>query len=208
MANIAVKFGLGTSLGINFSNPKQFIVSNKPAAQVRIIDTSTTATTSGSAGFWTSVGNDGVAVDSNFTAATYKQILSITGDGEVGFVIGPTAGGSETTTFEITVDGTLKEIAVSVSSGERAILAASFIQNDTYTTSSAFAGRIGDLNAAKTQYGTAVGRDIVSTGALASRGIPRLQFDTSLLVRIKHSANVTGTGSNERQSGVGYREYL
>jgi hypothetical protein len=33
-------------------------------------------------------------------------------------------------------------------------------------------------------------------------GAPRLRFESSALVRVRSSVNVTGTASNERQSGV------
>jgi len=161
--------------------------------------------------FWSQFGNHGTVLDSNFTADTYKNLLNVpSGKGLVATVVGPTADAAETTTFEFTVDGgTAEEIAVPVISGSRAVFGVTQTNNSTAVSQYA----IHDLH----QFNA--GKSVYTSGAIlyipqwhvmthVASGVALLCFETSLLVRIKHSDDVTATGSQERQCGIIHRNGL
>lgn len=196
--------------GLGVASTYVFLPQYAASASISNVDAGTTtgrvATT---ANFWTNLAGQGTAVDSNYTADTYKTILSVTGGGYVYNIIGPTAGGAETTTFELTIDGVLKEVPVATVSGSRAMLTCSYAPYaDFFTTANAYNSARGTLNAGKTIMNAADSGWLSSNQVMDFFGCQRMVFNSSFLLRIKHSANVTGTANNERQSGVYHRTFI
>ena len=194
--------------GVHFKEPWQLLPQEVLATNIATYD-GASADTSATADFWTSVAQRGTALDTDFTANTYKTLLSVSsGKGLVAALVGPTAGGSETTTFEITVDGFLTEIAVAVSNTHRAFLG-KLVQRGIFTGASLFSQDVGAFDAGKTTIQNyAEVFYVPNWRTITNLGTPCLRFDSSLLVRVKHSANITGTASKERQCGIIHRTGL
>lgn len=159
--------------------------------------------------FFTEMANRGLQNQTNWTAATYKTLLSVTGAGLVYCVIGCTAGGAENTTFEFTVDGVLTTVLVTgLASGERAALLPGTETSTFYTT----AGQntqpgVEALDADKATFGAIKVGIYIPYWGVVSRGIPMLKFNQSLLIRAKHSANITNSTATA-YSAVMYRNLL
>lgn len=209
MADLASKYPSGAN-GVATNYGGALLPHYAANGSITNVDAATTTTrVSTAAGFWTNLAAQGTAVDSNYTADTYKTILSVSGAGYVYHIIGPAAGGAETTTFELTIDGVLKEFAVATVSGSRAFLSAAYATNqDIFGGTVSFAAPRGSLNAGKTTMTAADSGILLPNQTMDMFGSQRIVFKTSFLLRIKHSANVTGTASNERQSGVYHRTFL
>ena len=160
------------------------------------------------AGFWTAFAASwGTAVDSNFDSDTYKTLLDVTGSGLLAGCIGPSAGGAESTTIKVTVDGTETTKATAVANVSRVCFGNWLGRGTEYTTANNWTDALYDLDADKDAltllaYPTTGGTFYypIPWPALFMR--PMIKFDTSLKVEMKHSTAITGTGSNERQSGV------
>lgn len=193
--------------GLSFWHPENFIPFAITAGSIGLSSASAHVAST-AAGFFTLLADAGVNVDSNFSAGVAKQILSASGKGELFSVLGPTSGGTETTQFTIVRDGTTYvSPAFAVASGFRAGL---------MCCSNAYSGTIGGMWGDIAAGGFVPGLDATKTivtgrlilpnmGTPQQQGAPRMTFNSSLVVSITHSANVTGTGSQERQSGLAYR---
>jgi hypothetical protein len=174
-----------------------------PPVNLKLSDNSTG---SDNASFWTNLNNVGVAVNSDFTAATYKTLLSVSGAGEVITIVGPTiATSAATLDFEVTIDGGAAQTITLTwpsATSYRAFIGA------TYNGAVAiiFQG-VGSHTLDSTKRWLVPSGDFQLPGLLTSKamGLPRLRFETSVLIRLRSSVNVTATGSNERQSGVIYQ---
>jgi hypothetical protein len=193
--------------GVHFSAPWQFMSVVGTAARYTVYDEAVQVL-SDAATFWTEMGERGVAVDSDYTANTYKTILNITsGRSLTAAIIGPTMVGTDTTTFEITRDGGgAQEIAITGSAGLRAGLIVGALTAAAYTTAGTWGNSYFDFNAGKTLGTMTTALVIPAIEYMTLQGTPLLICNQSLLIRIKNSANVTGTASQERQSGVMYRQ--
>lgn len=184
--------------GIHFADPRKFQFVSATAANLLAYDASNTQRTAATTEFFTEMARRGLQEQTDWVADTYKTLLNVTsGAGHVASIIGPTAGGSSTTTFEITVDGIAYTIAVPVSgSGLRACAFAGYAGINNYTTAIDFVQpRAEALDATKTYF-----TDIAYNGAASvlpwnflMRGIPMLEYKNSLLIRAKHSANITNS---------------
>lgn len=187
---------------INFTHPERLFVNALASGSISNINV-TTANAATAANFFTDLTNNGASVDSNFTASVAKQIVSLTGKGEIIYVIGPTATGSATTQFIFVLDGTTyTSPAFAVAAGERACLTISGTQTAVYTTASA--GPAGGVLDSTKVWNTTT---IQLPGWLSplAWSVPRLQFSSSCVFSINHSENISGTAAQERQSGICYR---
>lgn len=192
------------SRGFNFTHPNRLIPRVVEAANISLINGGTNSASTGSQ-FFTNLNNSGVAVDSNFSAGVAKQVLSASGRGEILGAVGPTAGGAETTQFIFVLDGaTYTSPAYTLASGERAVLWFASIDGTAFTTAQV-GMQVAVLDATKSIQVNASGQALPGWGSPITFGSPKLQFDASAVISITHSANVTGTANQERQSGVGYR---
>ena len=206
MADIATKFGLGgggggTSLGNNFSDPRKML----KLQTIPYLDNYTSVTrASTTADFWTGgVAVQGVQLDTDFAADTYKDLLDISsGAGLVTHIIGPTPAAGDTTTFRVTVDGTAYEISVVVTlASTRAILSPSSFNTDWATNDTR---RYTAMLQEESNTQQVVPSNLWNINSLVAMGCPLLEYTTSLKVEVKNSAAVTGTGSQERRCGMMY----
>jgi len=197
-----------TDYGPHFKEPWKLLPRVGAAANIGVYSTVPAFVDSTAAGFFTiELAARGINDDTNWTANTYKTILSVTGKGLVAAVVGCTStSASMTTTVEFTVDGVLTEIAIPVGAGERGTLMITQGSGTLYTTANIYQARIGSLNAAKTALTAPTTACSIGTWEYLSQvGTPMLEFYTSLLIRMKHTENITGTAAQERQSAIMYR---
>src|SRR6185503_12810915 len=105
---------LRNSSGVHFSDPRQFHRQMVAASVIACAEAaSSTTDAANTAQFFTNFALNGVADNTNWTATTYKTLLSVTGAGFVNAIIGPTGlAGTPTTTFRITVDGVVYTVAL------------------------------------------------------------------------------------------------
>ncbi len=208
MAEIGSKFGLGGGGGIHFKNPWEFYPYMGAVAVINIYDSGGTVRDASTTNFFTQMANAGLQDTTNWTANTYKTLLTVaSGKGFVAAMIGCTAGGAETTTFEITVDGVLTEIAVgTLASGERAMLLTGYFDDVDQTTALACSKPVAvALEADKATFGSFGGVNLsVIPPWRSMRGIPLLKFSQSLLIRAKHSATITNSTATA-YSAIMYR---
>jgi len=181
-----------------YFNQAHFLIPISDAATAFNVMQVTTGRTSATTAFFTAVAAYmGTTDTTDWTADTPKTIYSHTGKGRFAWFLGPTAGGSETTTLEITIDGVLKEIPCAVASGERALFTTYMGQpTDEMSTTSALENQGGEtMNAAKTGFTDQVSGTVfmLPWRSILVLGIPVLRYDVSLLVRAKHSQNITNS---------------
>ncbi len=199
----------GTQPGPHFQKPSLLSANtiatsliNNYAASAGVTSASTTTQ------FFTNLAAYGVQDQTNWTAATYKTIYSHTGSGLIYGMIACTAGGAETTTFEITIDGILSTITVTNANLERAVLIASGAGNGTdFTTASIWP----TTNDAGLDAGTLTTFQSSNTWVWPSMrwfglmGVSLLQYNISCLIRMKHSASITNSTATA-YSGVMVRK--
>lgn len=193
------------SAGSNFKDAKLFQPYSITSTGLLIHDAAASATNAGAVAFFTELANRGVIDSTNWTGGTYKTILSVSsGSGVVYAMVACTAGGAETTTFEVTVDGALQEVTVTNASGERALLVFGLgYTAATYTTAAYWSASLGTLNANKDTY-TSAGGVLPHPAFLGMNGTPGLQYNKSILIRMKHSVDITNSTATA-YSGVMYR---
>lgn len=197
--------------GSNFDDPNEFYRSLAVSANLHNMNFGGTTAAASAAGFFTNQAIRGLADDTNWTANTYKQLLSISsGKGLVSNLIGPTGlAGTPTTTFEITVDGVLTEVPVmATTTGDRAILGA--ISPDGSGGTAFTAVKQMDEDADSIDAGKTTQRHLNALvgiwpwRTIRTFGTPCLIFRQSLLIRAKSSENNSTTTNQERQSAVQY----
>lgn len=196
-----------SSGGIHFKDPWLFMPYMGVSTSFRALDASDTDNSFATTAAFTEMARRGLQDTTNWTGNTYKTLLSVSsGKGLVAAIIGCTAGGAETTTFEITVDGVLTEIAVgTLASGERAALLAhgAPVAAD-YTTSAIFLRPTAEtLEADKATFGALPTESPIPPWRWMT-GVPCLRFNTSLLIRAKHSVDITNSTATA-YSAVMYR---
>lgn len=202
---------VATTPSRNFNHPKYLIPVAIAATSITVADSLTDGgnlLVSTAASCWSTVLHSGTAVDTAFTADTWKTIVSTSSAGELSYIIGPTSSGSDTTTFGVTINGGAEvEIPVTVTSGQRALLYSAAGGADAFTSANRWGLEIGRIAAdAKTFTGTSA---TLLPSVIATRhlGAPLLEWSVSFQLRIKHSADITATANQGRQSGCSYRLY-
>lgn len=199
--------------GINFKHPQRLRPYIPPVADLLIGEADGTPTNSTTTAFFTELARRGLQDTTNWTNGVYKTLLNVaSGRGEVAALVGPTAGGAETTTFRITVDGVVHVLtSETLASGERAAFLAAYFDSGDYSTAGSVVNP-GDeaLEASKATW-TTLSNLNSETSCIppwrAMRGIPMLEFTTSLLIEAKHSADITNSTATA-YSGVMYRLFL
>lgn len=197
--------------GIHFTDPREFFRAIVGDVNLCVMPIGGTGVNSQAAGFFTEVGLRGVADNTNWTAATYKTILSVTGKGYVFNCFGPTGlAGTPTTTFEITVDGgaALTVAVVATTTAQRAVLGAmdpDVNLSSLFTTAKIPQKGPDGYDAGKTtQKFSTASPGLWPLNTLRLFGTPALIFQSSLLIRMQTSENNSTTTNQERQSGVQY----
>lgn len=194
----------GKSNGGHFTEPWMFLPHVATSGNIAILDKSNTGSNAASVAFFTEFANRGAIDSTNWTANTYKTLVSVTGTGFVAGVIGPEAAGADITTFEFTVDGVLTTMAITSASGMRALA------NTGLSIGSTNAGYVpqslGDLNGSKNTIGDPAANNKAwwSWDSVTYYGTPLLIFRNSLLIRAKHAQNITNSTATA-YSGVMYR---
>ena len=182
--------------GADFDDPARFTPIEAAATAITAYNAASGSDNSSATAFFTEMARRGIQDQTDWTADTYKSIVNLTGSGVMAGYIGCTAGGTETHTVEITVDGVLKELAIPVlGTGRRGLLMATMVRNNAFTTGDNLVLPDTEaLNAAKTVITGGSAQGIVPTwGFLDTLSIPLLRFKSSLLVRAKHSTNITNS---------------
>jgi len=195
--------------GKDFSNPAEFLPYCAAVASLNVYDSGSTIRASDTVAFFTEMDRRGVQDTTDWTADTYKTLLSISsGKGLVAALVGPTAGGASTTTFRFTVDGVASTVAVAgLASGERATLMPMTAVGSDYTTAAVWPdpGAEG-LDADKATFGAIRASSNIPPWRRMSE-FPMLKFNTSLLIEAKHSASITNSTATA-YSAVMYRKFL
>ncbi len=200
---------------LNFTDPTKFDRNLCLSSGLRIFDSSVSGSASSVAGFFTNGALSGVDDDTNWTADTWKTILSVSsGAGQVAALVGPTSlAGTPTTTWRITVDGIPYTIAVVHSTtAQRAVLGSAFQDGvaSGYYVTAYFPYRAPDsVSADKTtqRFGTALGLVLPHWPTIRVNNIPVLEYRTSLLVEAKTSENNSTTANQERRSYIMYKPF-
>lgn len=160
--------------------------------------------------FFTNLNANGVAVDSNFTASSQKTILSVSGaSGIMCALVTPTlASSSDTCAVEITVDGNVYTITFTATgSAQRGVLGGIGSTNMYSFGAANYAMVAGSLDANKKLFTHATSTvDWILPSPVTTRlwGLLSLRFESSLVVKMTTSQNITATVNQERQAGVCY----
>lgn len=197
------------SNGIHFKDPWLMAYYMAPTSSLSIVDSGSTTRSCTTTEFFTQLAARGLQNTTDWTANTYKTLLNVTsGKGLVAAYVGPTAGGAETHTLEFTIDGVLTEITIgTLASGERPCMFSGVFAGSTeYTTANILAVPGSEaLEADKATFGSPPeSPSLLLPWRNVHRGIPLLRFNTSILIRAKHSANITNSTATA-YSGLMYR---
>lgn len=208
MSDILTKLGVGGG-GPNFKDPRLLMPFRFTATDLHVYDTGGVNRTFATTEAFTECANRGVQDTTNWSADTFKTILSVSGAGKMYGYIGCTSGGADDHTIEITVDGTVYTIVIPTTSGLRAALLPNYEANTFYTTSGVAVAYHSVLDSGKQYFDGVAGNvpSIPSLVAIEKMGYPVLQFDQSLLIRAKHESAVTNSTATA-YSAVLYRKLL
>lgn len=197
--------------GIHFSNPYHLRPVCHPSTNYNIIDSGAAGRTAATTNFHTEMARRGIQDTTNWTAGTYKPILNVTSGGcLLAAYIGCTAGGAETHTVRITVDGVEYVITIAgLASGERGALLATGVEalSADYVTASAFIDPGAEaLDADKATWGSLSLVTAIRPWRVMG-GIPLLEAKRTLLLEAKHSVDITNSTATA-YSSVMYRQLL
>jgi len=147
--------------------------------------------------------------DTNWTADTYKTITTVTGAGYFSGFVGPTAASAgDITTLEVTVDGgTAQEVAMPAQNNGDRVFAGSatglaFFWGGTQIQPMDLAGTSSDGFIANVGGATNAYVCPLAPHDVWALGGYLVNFTSSLLVRAKHSQNLTTTTARERRSAA------
>lgn len=199
--------------GVHFSEPWLMAPAHGAATRLEIYDSGAVTRDSTTTAFFTEMDRRGLQNTTNWSSDTYKTLLTVSsGKGLIAGYVGCTAGGSETHTVEITIDGVLTEIVITgLASGDRASLLAGSPHGEAMFTAASGANSWADPGGEALDSGKQIFVEVVSYQSVIVPwrthfmfGIPCLRFDKSLLVRAKHSAGITNSTATA-YSGIMYR---
>lgn len=199
--------GIKAYPGPHFQDPRLLLPMTVVSTSVQLYDSGNTVRTAATTAFFTGLASYGVQDQTDWTSNTYKTIYTHTGMGLIHGMIACTAGGAETTTFEITIDGVLREITVTNANTERALLWTGQERETDFTTTN---NEVSNVTSSGLDSGTLT---TLQTGAMwipvmrhaYNFGCPLLRYDTSCLIRMKHSASITNSTATS-YSGVMVRK--
>ncbi len=194
--------------GPHFTDPRWLPKGYGDSGQVGMSNSAASFDYFSTANGWTYLGRLGTAVDSDYSADTFKTLLSVsTQAGYLAGVVGPKmATATDTTTFRITVDGgsAVSIAIVGAGTSVRCFLAHSVPRN-LYNVSDV-SGQGDALASDKMRliYGAGYSAEAILLPVQRglTQGVGLVRFTSSLLVECKTTQAQTGTGSQERQSGV------
>lgn len=196
--------------GNDFTDQLRLSPYHTAANRVAIVDSAGTGANGTSTAFFTELARRGLQDQTNWTADTYKTILSASGPGFFSCYIGCTAGGVETHTLELTLDGVLTTMTITpMASGERAFITTAYAGYTPYsdTPASNIQAPISEaLDSNKQIFGSTQGTStyVMPWWSTMMTGVPLLRWSTSILIRAKHSATITNSTATA-YSAVMYR---
>ena len=196
----------GGNIGPHLPHPK--FMFRRALSSVSIVDSSTEEPSTGG-NFFAALGERGTAVETNFSAATPKQILNRTGSGVINAIIGPlTASGS--TTIDVTVDDDLWSFTYTHTGTRLVLYCGGFGDGDAFSAAEIV---FRDITASGFNGSTGVYTDSVANPgllllphpALLSFGTPQLYYGTSIDITMTTSAAQSTSTNRERSCGVQHR---
>lgn len=195
--------------GIHFTDPREFYRAQTEYQSLCNITDAGTAAACSSTGFYTEQARRGVSDNTNWTADIYKTLLSVTGMGLVSNLLGPASlAGTPTTTFRITVDGTVYTVPIVLTTtAVRAVLGAVSPDGNAGTafTTAKVMDRGGvSITADKTTQYIGNNGGFMPWSTLRLLGTPCLIFRQSILIEAKSSESNSTTTNQDRQSCVQY----
>lgn len=198
--------------GIHFSNPNEFAPYVLGAGNLSVTDSAGTARTSATTNFFTEMARRGFQDTTDWTGTVEKTLLTVSGPGLMFAFAGPTAGGAETHTVKFVVDGiTYTVTPMGVGSGERVFLLAGYGHPSTYTTSNIWnnpeAEALDTDKATFADIPRATEQPSIPTWGSATRGIPMLKWERTLVLSMTVSAPITNSTATA-YSGAMYRARL
>ncbi len=185
--------------GMHFKDPWLMQPVNNRADTIKLYNSAGTLVTLQTTAGFTGIAQYGIQDQTDWTAGTYKTVYSHTGKGLVFGMIACEAGGAETSTFEITIDGLpLQEITITNANNYRAVLLAGGYGNTggtEFTTATDWQKPIGSLDSATlTTWSPAATVVVIPTVMwYGNLGVPALRYDVSCLIRMKHSTSITNS---------------
>lgn len=182
--------------GIHFKDPWLLEPNTVVTSTLKFFNTAGTATVANTTAFFTGFAQFGIQDNTDWTSNTYKTIYSHTGAGVIYGMVACAAGGAETTTFEITIDGVLSTITVTNANTERAVLSAGGLglnAGTEFTTATLWETANGALDSGTLSTFQTSQDCIPSLKWYANAGVGGLRYNISALVRMKHSASITNS---------------
>jgi hypothetical protein len=197
----------------NFQDPRKFLRGLCASSVLAVIPETPAIVAATSASFFTESAKRGIADDTNWTANTYKTILSTSGSGIVHSLVGPTGlAGTPTTEWEFTVDGVLYPTVsvVATTTGQRAYLGATQpADGGSITFGIQAVGDVG-INAAKDTIRDGGGGTysyLPGWRFVRLFNVPCLEWTQSILVRARTTENNSTTTNQERQTSIQYMTF-
>lgn len=190
--------------GIHFTDPRWLPKGYGESGGVGMSDHANSFNYFSTANGWTYLGALGTAVDTNYSAATWKELLNVSG--QAGYMIGavgPTmATATDTTTFGVAVDGATEvEIAIVGAGTNVRCFLGSPVDRGLYSSTDSSAQGY-PLASDKSRVVATANAIMLPVQRGLQQGIGMLRFTSSLVVRCKTTQAQANTGSQERQSGV------
>jgi hypothetical protein len=162
------------------------------------------------AAFWTNF--PGVSTNINYAANTFNTVANIVGAGEMVGFLGPTipiSGTAIVFTIEYTIDGAAPVQVVFAPGNVNAFAGTRFGHGfqtsigDPFQLDGDIIGS-SSVDATRSICTLSPGFLAPTNAARAQANVPRLRFESSLLVRASSSVLINGTASQERRSGLIY----
>ncbi len=180
--------------GIHHKDPWVLQPVTVVSASLMLYNSAGTQVAANTTSFFTGFAQTGIQDNTDWTLNTYKTIYSHTGSGLIYAMVACTAGGAETTTFEITIDGVKKEITVTNANTERALLVASGFADSSgpidFTTANQEGKPLVSLDSSTLTTFQTGSLNIIPQRMAHILGAPAMRYDISCLVRMKHSASI------------------
>lgn len=185
----------------HFTEPKYLFPKQASTNEIQIVDSAGTATNSSGSAFFTELATRGAITTSSWTNGVSKQIVSLTGPGQIAAIIGPLYNaGTRTTKIDLVIDGvTYTTGNVSHSASYRlCCLPGALTLPTAFTTANHAFSNIG--GAAGVGGGTLLPWQMIDT-----LGVPVLQFESSFVCSLTFSE--TTAAIVDINAGVMYRQF-
>ena len=195
MTDIGLKFGLSAG-GPDVNHARRLFKGSQGVASLSIFENTTSRASSTTAFFTQLAASHGTQDTTNWTADTYKTLLTHTGSGLFHGVIGPTSAGADITTLRLTIDGQEFVRTVTTAASERAWFLMSMpLGGDEFngaTGNEQQVTGVDALNAGKTGF-SAIRAGYLTPWRMLAMFNAFIAYKTSLLVEMKHAQSITNS---------------